>query len=378
MPELRRTADTFIPGSRVLERKFYTSEEIFSQEKEAFIYQSPVCVGHVAEIPKAGNYFLHNVDDESLIISRGEDGSVNAFHNVCPHRTIRMVQEPQGQLNKVLQCDYHVITFDRNTGQVINPMALGETEGVNAQDLCIQKSPVKVWNGFIFVNVDPNLPMDFDNVFPELPDIPQYDLTNLEFGREIAYDVPANWKLIFENYEECDHCAPKHPQLIRVSGYKTWFNDITEGAALGGYMHVKEGFDDLTMTGKLCAPLIGDLNSDQMKRLYAYSFSPGMLLLGIHPDYVNYDLVIPVAVDKTRVISRWLFKKGATETPGFNPDDAVEFWDATNRQDFLDIVPRVQLGSQSRFYKPGPLSSKESLVAAFDNHYKKVMEQHII
>ena len=375
MPEtLRNTADTFIPGSRVLERKYYNSPEIFAKEKEAFIYQSPVCVGHVAEIPKAGNYFLFGVDDESLIISRGEDGGVNAFHNVCPHRTIRMLEEPKGSLNKIIQCDYHALTFDRETGRVINHMALGKTEGVDTSKICIQKSQVKVWNGFIFVNVDPARPMDFEKTFPHLPDLSRYNLEDLEFAAEISYDVPANWKAVFENYEECDHCAPKHPQLTRISGYTVWYNDITEGAALGGYMYPKAGFSDLTMTGNMCAPLLGDLSSEEAKRLYAYSFSPGMLLLGIHPDYVNYDLVIPVSTNETKVVSRWLFKKGAKDAPGYNPKDAIDFWDLTNQQDFLDITRRVQLGSQSRYYNPGWLSEKESLVGAFDNHYREVMK----
>lgn len=375
--EPRHTAETFIPGSRVLEHKYYNSPEIYNQEKEAFVYNSPICVGHVSDIPNAGNYFLFDVDNESLIVSRGDDGGVNAVHNVCPHRTIRMLEEPKGQLNKVVQCDYHLLSFDRNTGALINPMELGETEGVDTTELCMQKSDVHLWNGFIFVNVDPNRPMDFDDAFPETPDLSVYNLADLELGHEVSYDVPSNWKLVFENYEECDHCAPKHPQLTKVSRYKTWYNDITEGAALGGYMHVKEGFASLTMSGEFCAPLIGDLRGEEAKRLYAYSFSPGMLLLGVHPDYVNYDLVIPVSPNRTKVVSRWLFKKGAKDTPGFNPNDAIEFWDTTNRQDFLDITRRVQLGSQSRFYKPGPLSSKESLVAAFDRHYLKVMGEQV-
>ncbi len=373
--QYRSTQDAFIPGSRVLSGEYYTSKEIFDQEKEKFIYENPICVGHVSDIPEAGNYFLFNVDNESLIVTRGDDGEVNAFHNVCPHRTIRMFEKPQGTLNKVIQCDYHLLTFDRQTGNVINPMALAETEGVNTGELCLQKSAVKVWNGFIFLNVDPGRAMNFNETFPELPDLEKYNLANLEFGKEVVYDIPANWKLVMENYEECDHCAPKHPQLTRISGYTNWFNDIVQGPVLGGYMHAKEGFDTLTMSGKLCAPLIGNLNKEEQKRLYAYSFSPGMLLLGVHPDYVNYDLIIPVAPDRTKVVSKWLFKKDAKNSPGFNPDDAIEFWDTTNKQDFLDIVRRVQLGSNSRFYKPGPLSSKESLVAALDLHYLDVMKK---
>ncbi len=392
--KVHATQETFVKGSRVLPGEFYTSPEIFAKEKEKFIYESPICVGHISDIPNPDNYFLYEVDGESIIVFREEGGGVKALHNVCPHRNIRLLEgehdEHDGEkhqktefevkkpekLNKVIQCDYHSISFDKN-GKVINAMALEETEGFDREGLCIQESPVKVWNGFIFINVDPNRPMDFDSVFPYLPtDLDKYNLADLELGAEIVYDnVPANWKIIFENYEECDHCPTKHPQLIRVSGYKSWFNDVTEGALLGGYMHVKEGYDDLTMSGEFCAPLLGNFKDDEVRRLYAYSFSPGMLLLGVHPDYVNYDLIIPKGPDSTKIISRWLFKKDAKKSPGFNPKDAVDFWDLTNKQDFLDICARVQKGSRTRFLKPGPLSAKESLVAAFDREYLRVIKK---
>lgn len=378
-------------GSRVLSGEFYTSKEIFAKEKEKFIYENPICVGHVSDIPNPDNYFLYEVDGESIIVFRDENGGVKALHNVCPHRNIRLMEEPHNEdrghrdveiteekeekrLNKVIQCDYHSITFDKN-GKVINAMALEETEGFEREELCIQESAVHVWNGFIFINVDPNRPMNFEEAFPYLPtDLDKYGLGELELGAEIVYNnIPANWKIIFENYEECDHCPTKHPQLIRVSGYKSWFNDVTEGPVLGGYMLVKEGYDDLTISGEFCAPLLGDFKEDEVKRLYAYSFSPGMLLLGVHPDYVNYDLIVPISENKTKIISRWLFRKDAAKFPGYNPKDAVDFWDLTNKQDFLDICARVQKGAGTRFLKPGPLSSKESLVAAFDRDYLRVM-----
>lgn len=370
-PDFHKTQETFIPGSKTLERTFFTSPEIFEKDKEVFIYQNPICIGHVSDIPESG-YFLYGIDNESLIVKRDEGGNVRAFHNTCPHRHYRIVEEPKGGSNKVLQCIYHGISFD-DEGRVINGMALKETEGVDLTDVHLKESATHVWNGFIFVNLDPLKPMNFDEVFRALPDLDKYNLNDLQLGAEITYDVNANWKVIFDNYEECDHCPIKHPQLVRVSGYKSWFNDLTEGPVLGGYMHLKDEFEDLTMSGELVAPFLGNLNANEKRRIYNYSFAPGMLLLGVHPDYVNYDIVKPIGPDRTQVISRWLFRPEAFKNPNFNPRDAVDFWNLTNEQDFYDICPKVQLGESSRFTTPGPLSSRESLVAAFDRHYLRTI-----
>src|SRR2546422_10109976 len=87
-------------------------------------------------------------------------------------------------------------------------------------------------------------------------------------------------------------------------------------------------------------------------RSFYYSLMPN-LLLSLHPDYVNYYLVRPTAVDRTEIESEWLFHPDTLADAGSNIRDAIEFWDLTNRQDW-DIVGQSQLGITSRRYMPGP------------------------
>jgi glycine betaine catabolism A len=91
------------------------------------------------------------------------------------------------------------------------------------------------------------------------------------------------------------------------------------------------------------------------------------MLLSMQPDYVNYYILTPIAVDRTIVESEWMFHP---ENGGdsFHPEDAIAFWDVTNRQDW-DIVARSQQGISSRRYQPGPYSPRESVPAAWDRHY---------
>jgi Rieske 2Fe-2S family protein len=95
-------------------------------------------------------------------------------------------------------------------------------------------------------------------------------------------------------------------------------------------------------------------------------------LLSVHPDYVNYYLLAPAGVDRTIVESEWMFNAENEGNPAFNPADAIGFWDATNRQDW-DIVERGQAGISSRRYVPGPYSPRESIPAAWDREYLRMM-----
>ncbi len=130
--------------------------------------------------------------------------------------------------------------------------------------------------------------------------------------------------------------------------------------------------ESATLTGKACGRLVNPgLPEDERRRAYYYSLMPN-LLLSIHPDYVNYYLLTPIAPDRTRVESEWMFHPDSRADPAFNPDDAIAFWDVTNRQDWA-IVERSQLGVASRRYVPGPYSPRESIPAAWDRQYRAMM-----
>jgi Rieske 2Fe-2S family protein len=188
----------------------------------------------------------------------------------------------------------------------------------------------------------------------------------------VSYDVRANWKLVFQNYSECLHCPVIHPQLATVLPYQSGANDLIEGPFLGGYMEIAAPNASATMSGRACGRLVNeDLGEDDRRRAYYYTVMPN-LLLSIHPDYVNYYLVTPLAPDLTRVESEWMFAPDSESDATFNPDDAIAFWDVTNRQDW-DIVELSQLGISSRRYEPGPYSPRESMPAAWDREYLRLM-----
>ena len=98
------------------------------------------------------------------------------------------------------------------------------------------------------------------------------------------------------------------------------------------------------------------------------------MLLSMHPDYVMVHVVWPQSPERVTIFCDWLFHPEAFDQPDFNPNDAIEFWDMTNRQDW-HVCELSQQGISSRMYRPGPYSPRESIPAAFDWEYLRVFEQ---
>ena len=172
---------------------------------------------------------------------------------------------------------------------------------------------------------------------------------------------------MFQNYSECYHCPLVHPQLDKLSPSDSGRNDLSEGPFLGGYSELRRHGGSLTTKGTSARAPLGNVDGDDLDRVYYYTIFPS-LLLSLHRDYVMAHYVEPVAPDRTRVTCAWLFDAAAVAAPGFDPGDAVDFWDVTNRQDWA-INELTQLGTGSRAYVPGPYANAEGLLAAFDRYY---------
>jgi Rieske 2Fe-2S family protein len=152
-----------------------------------------------------------------------------------------------------------------------------------------------------------------------------------------------------------------------VLPYTSGANDLTSGPFLGGFMEIAPPHVSATMSGRSCGLPIGSLPDEDQRRAYYYSFFPSMML-SIHPDYVVYYMVWPQTPRTTRIVSEWMFHADTIARPGFDPSDAVEFWDLTNTQDW-HICELSHAGIASRAYVPGPYSPRESVPAAWDREY---------
>ena len=376
----RKTTETYHAGAKTLEQRYFVSPELFAEEQEKIFANHWILIGHQSEIAKPGDYLLAEVAGESLIAIRDQSGVIRGFYNVCRHRGTRLCEEQRGHV-RAIQCPYHAWTYALD-GQLIGAPHMDEAAGFNKTTYSLHAVPAGIWEGFVFVNL-PGASTErrgYQDWFAPLAGkFSQWNLPNLRAVRRIEYDVRANWKLIFENYSECYHCPGVHPGLSKLSPYDSAENDLADGPFLGGFMKINPG-KSLTMSGNACAIPVNfdqDQEHEQDKaaahRVFYYSIFPNMLL-SMHPDYVMVHQLWPQAPDRTLIYCDWFFHPDAANQPDFKPDDAVNFWDMTNKQDW-HVCELSQQGIASRAYQPGPYSSRESIPAAWDREYLRLMSK---
>jgi Rieske 2Fe-2S family protein len=365
-----KTTQIDIQGARTLPRRYYVAPDIFAEEFERIFTQRWLCVGREDRLAHPGDYFLQPVGNESIIVLRDRTGGFRAYYNVCRHRGTRLCEETKGRFSETIQCPYHAWTYSLD-GRLIGAPSSGDIEGFNKSDYPLHRVAIERWEGFLFINLAQD-PEPFATAYERLLGrFTRFNLPNLTVARTIEYDVRANWKLLFQNYSECYHCGPVHPPLAKLTPPTSGENDLTDGPFTGGFMVINEGHESLTMSGRSCGVMVGDLPEEDLNRVYYYALFPNMLL-SLHPDYVMFHTLWPEAPDRTQIFCSWLFNPDSLTRPDCNPDDGIDFWDMTNRQDW-HICEQSQLGVQSRAYVPGPYSKRESLSVQFDREVLRAL-----
>ncbi len=190
----------------------YYRPEYFELEREAIFRRTWLNIGHVCELPAAGSFIVRQLDfaNASILITRGKDGVVRAFHNVCTHRGTQLVAEQDG-LKSTFTCPYHAWTFS-NDGQ-LRAAPDFERFYVDKAQCSLPAVAVDVCAGLLFVNLDPSPKQglrEYLGPFVEQWEtLPVGDATTFS---EYVYEIDANWKLTYDNFQENYHLRFIHPR----------------------------------------------------------------------------------------------------------------------------------------------------------------------
>ena len=355
--------DPLPPGARTLPSRYYIDPAHFARERERFFAGMWTFVGRADEVANPGDAVLRDVAGENLIVVRGEDGEIRAFHNVCRHRGTRLLTEPSSRVGKRIRCPYHAWSYDLR-GRLVAAPHMDEGPRFRKDDFSLKPVALAAWAGHLFVHLGD----DPGPLVGQLGDLPskfaRWGMADLRRGHQIVYEVAANWKLILQNFSECLHCPVIHPALQEVSHYLSGENEPATATYLGGRMDLREGVETLSMSGKSpLRPLPGLAELDR-RHAYFYALMPN-LLLSPHPDYLLTHRLTPLACDRTEVVCDFHVHPDELARPDLDLSDIVEFWDLTNRQDWR-VSELAQLGLGSRAYEPGPYSDREDLLYSLD------------
>ena len=336
-----------------LPREMYVDQASWCVEREAVLYGEWFCVGRRAALglTEPCRVVVLDVAGESVLVTSDEHGGLHAAYNVCRHRGSQVVPPDAGAEPAVarpagaLRCPYHSWTYGLD-GRLL------KAPHTDLDDpACFALTPVAVdtWGGFVFVHLTPEQarPLE-ESVARADATLANYGLDDLAVGATYTYEVAANYKVILENYNECYHCGPVHPELCRlVPSFAGGGGELDWDA---GIPH-REGAWTFTTTGTTTrAPLPG-LDEDERTRHKGDLVYPN-LMLSASADHVAAFVLLPHGPDRTTVQCSLLFAADEVASAGFDPSDAGDLWDLVNRQDWA-VCESVQRGMSSRSYRHG-------------------------
>jgi phenylpropionate dioxygenase-like ring-hydroxylating dioxygenase large terminal subunit len=350
------------PLEKTLPSDYYRSPQIFARERERIFFREWICVGRDSDLPNPGDSTVLNVLGQSILLVRNESGALRAFYNVCRHRGAQLCgAELPGRATrggvvggKRIRCPYHSWTYSLDGDLVAAPYI----SGFDATKFSLYPVGVDTWGGFVFVHLTPAGAKSLADQLGPIPErTSRYPLSALRVGHTIRYEVAANWKIIVENYNECYHCGGVHPELCDIvpafrrngGGDLQWERGIPH----------REGAYTFTGSGTANRAPFPGLNEDERLRHFGEVIYPN-LFLSLCCEHVAAFILRPTGPETTSVECQFLFAADEIEKPTFDPSDAVELWDVTNRQDWA-ICESVQRGIASRPHDHGYYAPMEDI-----------------
>ena len=341
---------------------WYRDPEHYRRELDAFWFDRWIAVAREEEIPSPGDWRTVRIASQSILLSRAQDGRLRAFHNVCRHRGSVLCTEEKGSFPRQrIVCPYHAWAYDLEGRLVATPRRM-ETPDFRAGDYPLHRVAVDSWGGFVFVHLGKKPAPLAQAVGPREKRFERYRFSELRIGKRIVLEVQANWKVLAENFSECFHCPPVHPEFCRIV---TAYQDAGAWGLRGTAEARPEyaaGAQTLTMDGTARLPALEHLNETERQTLYAADMVLPNLFLNVHPDYVNSQLMFPTGPHSVRMVYDWLFEPRHLPLAEDDLQHYVALWDLTNRQDARNCEWQQQ-GMQSRAFGHGVYVPQE-----FDAH----------
>jgi glycine betaine catabolism A len=393
-----------------LPQPFYTNETVYRADLDRIWRRGWLFAGHTCQIPNPGDYFTFEVDVDSILVIRGDDGAIHALHNVCRHRGMRLCSEPIGSVRRIV-CPYHQWGYARD-GRLMNCRSM--PEDFDRSQFGLHPVRLEHVEGMIYVSLAAD-PAPFGPARAAFADLarPQ-GFDRAKVAKIVDYVVPANWKLVWENNRECWHCNVNHPQYIKanfdhynaddtpdrirqeIAAAVTRSESEWDSAGLAitrtesgmtpfpdaennvwysaNRTPLVDGYVSETMDGRQVAPLMGDYSKPTV----------GTLRMRSLPNFWNHSScdhavttrLLPGGPHTTLARVLWLVDRDAVEGRDYDLATLLPFWQLTSEQDW-ELCKGQQQGVSSSAYAPGPYSLvKEYNVASFVRWYLQTLTKN--
>ncbi len=332
-----------------LPARWYTDPQFLELEKTKIFWQSWQPVGRLDKVQRPGDYFTADLLGEPLLVTRGLDGELRAFYNVCRHRA-GPVAAGKGN-RKVLQCRYHGWTYGLDGRLLTTP----EFEGVNdwrKEEAGLSSVRVETWGPFIFVNLDPAAAPLVETLGAIPAEVARagFQIDQMRTVERRDYYVKCNWKVYIDNYLEGYHIPIAHPGLFREIDYEQYRVDTFRYYS-SQYAPIRPLRPD-QVPGRDRRYV---RTEEEAQALYYWVFPNFML--NFYPDNMQINIILPVNHQETLTIFEWYFHEPGSGAGWESMQQSIAFSDEVQHED-IQICETVQQGLRSRSYERGRFSVK--------------------
>lgn len=355
---------------------WYYDPAHYARELEAVWYRDWVCVGRAEELREAGDYFVAEVGEERIIVTRDRGGAPRAFHDTCRHRGSALCTAPRGHFaGGRITCPYHAWSYALS-GELLATPKMELPADFRREDYSLYGVALEAWGGFLFANLDERPRASLAEFLgAEAQQVARWPLAALESVHRETTTLACNWKVFWENYSECYHCPGIHPELCRVMPlYREGVFDHADSptpppVAGDTRARVAPGFSTWTLDGQSMLPLIeGPTDADRAAGVMFASFTASLFVVA-HPDYVRSVRILPRGPERVELTVDWLLPPGVAAEHAGALEKMLELGRLVVAQDGR-VCELNQRGLRSRRHREGVLMPQEAALRDFHEWLK--------
>lgn len=345
----------------------YWEAGAYQRDLDAIWYRSWLFACREADLAEPLAFRTVRIGTQEIILLRDETGMLRAFHNTCRHRGSQLCQESAGRLKaRLLTCPYHAWSYSLR-GDLVRVPSKSLPDGFDKADHPLYRVALSTWRGFVFVNLAENpedtAPSSFD---PASGDLGNWPLEGLVSGHVLRKVMNCNWKIFWENFNECLHCPGVHKELSRLvpiygRGLMARHDDPewkrhadSDAPEFSG--RLRDGAETWSRDGRAHGPAFAGLTAAERAAGQTYATSlPSMFIVG-HVDYVRVVRLAPLGPEQTELTAEWLFSPEALAATDI--DNIVAFGTQVLEED-AGICEVNQKGLRSIRHRAGVLMPEE-------------------
>lgn len=343
---------TDLAQATTLPARWYTDPAFLAAETEMIFRRTWQWAGNADLVERPGDFFTLDLFGEPIVVTRGQDGDLQAYYNVCQHRA-GLVAQGKGN-RKSLQCMYHGWTYGLD-GKLIDAPDFEEVKAWKKEDVCLTPVRVAEWGPFVFVNLDPDAPAFEDLMRPIHDEIKRrgFAFEQMRSVERRDYEIACNWKIYADNYLEGYHIPIAHPGLYKEIDFDRY--EVQTFRYHSSQIAPIKTVDESPKRGRDRRYLRTDEEADA---LYYWIF-PNWIL-NVYPDNLSINIIHPLGHDQCVTIFEWFYDAPGTGEGWESMQQAIAFSDEIQWED-IEICEAVQRGLGSRAYDKGRFSVKHEM-----------------